>query len=456
LKTLLNFLKVFFFLLILILFFEAGFQYLYCPVYKFPEPKPFSGNRIFNPYYDMDSLAWKKANFHLHTRSWGGITCGNKTNEFAVDTTYRYLNYDIIGISDYQLINDYRKDQADYVPVYEHGFFPPKNHHLVIGAKKVCWLDLPFPQTLNNEQFVISTLGKDSSGAVVVAHPRMRKAVSVHDMKYLTGYDCIEIFDYLCYSIAHWDSALSAGHIAYATGDDDNHDITDRFLTGMVCTFINLKKLNADSTVDALKKGKMFTCELNMRNADQFADKRASAMALPSVKKIVVENNELQISTDSNAVYFKFVGQGGRVKEIVKKSNQASYNFKPDDTYIRTEIHFKDSTVFYLNPVFRFTGEQPQKRTVILDEKTTRTKRIFFYISIAGLILIAVVYFRKKKPPLSKFKEHEEDSLLNGKIDKPVYFVSKITNRKFFQSRADCEFLKQEGGFLFYRRMPEK
>jgi hypothetical protein len=102
----------------------VSIQYLYCPAYIFPEPIPFSGNKIFNPCHEMDSTCWKKANFHVHTRSWRGITKGKKNNEFAIDSIYRYLNYDIIGISDYQHINTYRQKQKDFVPVYEHGFFP--------------------------------------------------------------------------------------------------------------------------------------------------------------------------------------------------------------------------------------------------------------------------------------------------------------------------------------------
>lgn len=41
------------------------------PVYNFEEAKPFSGPDIFNPYAALkgaDSVSWKRANFHTHTR----------------------------------------------------------------------------------------------------------------------------------------------------------------------------------------------------------------------------------------------------------------------------------------------------------------------------------------------------------------------------------------------------
>ncbi|HKR07313.1 MAG TPA: glycosyltransferase family 39 protein, partial [Bacteroidia bacterium] len=97
-------------------------------------------------------------------------------------------------------------------------------------------------------------------------------------------------------------------------------------------------------------------------------------------------------------------------------------------------------------------------------EAYSQAPAINFYKSLAGKDVYVIPagfksyahYFYFQKPALTKFKEHEEDSLLNGKIDKPSYFVTKITNREFFRSHPDCEFLKQAGGFLFYRRIPVK
>lgn len=396
-KTFISILKLFFSILLILAAVAASFQYLYCPVYTFPEPKPFSGNKIFNPYKEIDSTRWKKANFHVHTRSWGGLTDGSKSSELAVDSTYRYLNYDIIGISDYQHVNTYRQNQKDFVPIYEHGFLLPKNHHLIIGATRICWYDFPFPQTRSNKQFIISALNKDTAAVITIAHPRMRKAFSFNDMKYLTGYDCIEVFDHLCYSVAHWDSALSAGRLVYALGDDDNHDITDRFLVGRVCNFVNIKELKADFIIDALKKGQTFACEPNMRNADHFPEKRAHALTLPIVKKIAVENNQLIIRTDGNVAFYKFIGQSGRVKKIIKNSNEVVYDIQPEDSYIRAEIHFADLTVYYMNPVFKYNGEEPEKPSAVIDEMTTMIHRILFYISLAGIILLSVLYLRFRK-----------------------------------------------------------
>jgi hypothetical protein len=61
-----------------------------------------------------------------------------------------------------------------------------------------------------------------------------------------------------------------------------------------------------------------------------------------------------------------------------------------------------------------------------------------------------------KKQPNQRKESDSEDWLVNGLIDKPAYFVVKITNKDYFDSKPDCKFLKQEGGFLFYKRSPAK
>jgi hypothetical protein len=57
--------------------------------------------------------------------------------------------------------------------------------------------------------------------------------------------------------------------------------------------------------------------------------------------------------------------------------------------------------------------------------------------------------------PGGNIERSNKEWLLNGKIDKPVYIVTQSTKKSFFDRRMDCRFIKQEGGFLFYCRLPE-
>lgn len=343
----------------------------------------------------MDSTAWKKANFHMHTSQWVGITNGRKNSEFAVDTMYCYLNYDIIGISDYQYINYYNKDRPDFVPVYEHGYMFPKNHQLVIGAKKVYWLDYVFPQTLNNEQNIIETLRQDSSSIIEIAHPRWRSAYSSNDMKYLSGYNSMGVYDRLFYSHDVWDSALSSGHPVYATSEDDNHDLTDPNLVGTNSMLINVRKLNTDGILQAIRSGRTIACETYSHGWDNFVEKRKYTFSLPNINSITFENNQLKVSSNTVMSYLRFIGQGGVIKKTVNNTKDAVYDFKTEDSYIRTDIHFPDSIIYHLNPVFRCSGYEPQKPEIVLDKNSTMVHRILFYISL--FLMVYILYFGIKK-----------------------------------------------------------
>jgi hypothetical protein len=97
-------------------------------------------------------------------------------------------------------------------------------------------------------------------------------------------------------------------------------------------------------------------------------------------------------------------------------------------------------------------------------EKYSQASAINFYQSLSGKDVYVIPvgfksyaqYYYFKKQPNQRKESDSEDWLVNGLIDKPAYFVVKITNKEYFDSKPDCKFLKQEGGFLFYKRTPVK
>jgi len=116
-----NILKGMWYLFLMLLGIELIIYFL-APVYDFPGPRPFSGVMLYNPYQGMDSLNWHKANFHFHTRAWGGLTSGRHNSNEAFYYTYKALGYDAPQISNYQSIDESFKDSSFYIPGYEHGF----------------------------------------------------------------------------------------------------------------------------------------------------------------------------------------------------------------------------------------------------------------------------------------------------------------------------------------------
>jgi hypothetical protein len=96
-----------------------------------------------------------------------------------------------------------------------------------------------------------------------------------------------------------------------------------------------------------------------------------------------------------------FIGQGGRIKKVVKDVKSASYDFGPYDTYIRAEIIFPNKwndfgTRFLLNPVFRYSGEGfPQMPSAVIDKTGTVINRIIAYATLA-FFLLNIYFFRRK------------------------------------------------------------
>ena len=63
-------------------------------------------------------------------------------------------------------------------------------------------------------------------------------------------------------------------------------------------------------------------------------------------------------------------------------------------------------------------------------------------------------YFYAKKTASPVYGEADEKILLKGNIDRPAFFVVKITNTNFDTTCNGCTLIKREGGFNFYERKP--
>ena len=385
-----------FFLVVLFLF-----QYIFNEKYKFSETQAFQGNFIFNPYATIDSTQWKKANFHVHTHVWRGLSNGRANKSKLVDSLYRYLGYDIINISDYERINTYEKINKWYIPEYEHGYLFPKNHQLILNAHAVLWADYFFPETRDNEQYIINKLKEDSMCLVAIAHPAYRSAYSPDEFKYISGYDCMEVYNNNKFSKAHFDSALSSGHVAYLIADDDAHDVKDIYQIGRCCTLVNTE-IDKDSILKALREGRAIGADIYMHNNENNYTKQGIIKQLPTVTSVIIRNDSLMVKLSATAKKFTFIGQNGTIKKMVLNTGEASYAIQKNDTYIRTEIICEDSTVYYLNPVFRYDGIHLPSYINAKDKAKTFLWRI---TGVAGILLIYFL-FAKRRRKVRKSKEN--------------------------------------------------
>ena len=387
--------------------FEVSFYFI-VPVYNFPRPEPFKGKNLYNPYEGMDKNCWRKVNFHFHTRAWGGITSGRQNTNELFWETYKKLGYDAPFISNYQQISKFNKDSAFYIPVYEHGFGIRKKHQVCIGAKKVLWFDLSLFQDLDHKQFILDLL-RDDNEIVAIAHPGWDNGYPPEHLKYLTNYNLLEVLDNNYRSVELWDSALSNGHPVFILADDDAHNIHDPFEIGRCCTFINAPSVHSKDLIRSLKSGKAYGADIFMYDRETFEDKAVNAKQIAWLTDFLLSHDTIWLSLTEKAMNIRFVGQNGKVMENLWFTEKGFYKFRPDDTYIRTEIilfnkKFDAGSKLYLNPVFRYDGDQPINP---LKAEVNRSRTwIFRILSFSSVIIILVpgLYFRRKQIQKRKLK----------------------------------------------------
>lgn len=382
-------------LVLLVIFFVI---YALAPVYQFPEYKPFSGDKIYNPYDNSDSTAWKKGNFQVQSRAWFGITDGRHNSNEAIQTIYKLLGYDIIVTSDYMKINRFGSESDRYIPTYEHGYGMYKTHQVCIGTEKINWIDYPIFQNKHHKQHILNILRRNNA-IVAIAHPSLRDGYSPEDMRVLTNYDLIEVLNELKSSVGHWDAALSAGHAAYILSNDDAHDIYDPTEVGRKCTFINSHSLKAGEVLSALKSGNAYGVDVGMKEGADFVQRAEDHKHIPRLDYVMVKNDTLSVKVSRRAKLVTFIGQHGIIKATASDTSGAAYAIMPSDTYIRTEITFYDNTKFYLNPVFRYSGKAPATpdAPTVNQVKTWVQRGIALIIAIIVMLIISRISKNRPK-----------------------------------------------------------
>lgn len=385
-------------MLVLLVVAYIAFNYLTCPVYDFPEPEPFSGESWYNPYQEVDSFHWRRSNFQIQSYAWWGITGGRHNTNEAIDSVYRKLGYEVIATSDYMRINRHGDERPEYIPVYEHGYGIKKHHQVVIGSSKVSWRDYPLFQTLHHKQHIIDVLKKKNE-LVYIAHPRLRGGWAPEDFNYLTGYDGIEVLNYMRFSIEHWDAALSAGRYATILGNDDAHDLRQQLEIGHRCTYVHAGELEAEAIIRSLRNGVHYAADIFRTARETWDEKYDKAKLIAKITDVKVNGDTLTVACNKEALEYRFIGQYGKIMGVQRGGAAGKYTLRDDDSYIRTEITFADRNILYLNPVVRYDGELPvdSKKAEIDRVRTWAFRIVSWSLVIALTVLILRKRFRKKR-----------------------------------------------------------
>jgi hypothetical protein len=374
----------------------ACIPYVITPIYDFPAKQKFSGDKFYNPYENIKSGKWLKANFHAHSNAWWGFTDGRENIASEMKERYKSLDYDIFSISDYMKINSLFGGENIFVPVYEHGYGFTKNHQLVIGAKNVDWLDYLFLQTMSDKQYTLNEIKKDDN-IIVLNHPHLRDSYSSEDVRKLTGYNYIEIVNQNHgTALDLWDDALSSGSLIFGITGEDSHNSKNYIDMGKCFNLIYADNASEQGVLTALKMGRIIAVDLVSGNGNFNTLKtRSNELVIPEVCKML--NGTICIKLGSPVKDIEFIGQDGKHMKSFGDTDSASYSFLPGDTYIRTEMTLNNGSKIYLNPVIRYNGNNFPLYSAVVNNSATFLFRGLIILILASIILTVYLIRRKSK-----------------------------------------------------------
>ena len=355
-------------------------------VYNFAEPKPFSGEDIFNPYLNFDStVGWSRANFHTHTRVEGLLNECEYTPQQTIDA-YAPYGYDIITLSNH---NEITPHPASDSRVYEHGYNIAKFHKLVFGAEKVWGFDNLFPMFPFQKQFQIDMLAKQSD-FVVLNHPLRTHTMTKGQLAKIGGYRIIELDSGKSTENEYWDAALSAGRYSFGIANDDLH-YPDRSYaiaarSNMLCTqgveYKDIRRTLLDGCFYAMR-----TPDYGSGDWEVKAEKNND---IPKISNIgLTDRGEIYLKLSEAADSIMVTGQNHATLAIVNNADSLGYAMLPADSYGRFTAYFADGEVIYTNPFARYNAAEAESPFAIMYD-VNMTLTILYNIAVVALAILIV------------------------------------------------------------------
>jgi hypothetical protein len=342
--------------------------------YEFDASTPFAGQQWYNPYATLDAQAgrWRQTNFHAHSQAWGGLTDGRSTTS-AMHARYRAMGYDVAALSNYHAPEPVAPHDSTAVSAYEHGWNVFKTHQLVIGARRVVWLDFPLGAWMHQKQQLLSAL-RGSGALVALVHPALRNGHTIEDMRVLADYDVIEVLNHFITSDSLWDAALTAGRLPWIIAGDDAHDANGHGETGVAWTMLFTSSTHAESTYAALRTGRSYGVRGHGGKADL------------SLAGVAMRGDTLVVHHHGAPAVLRVIGDGGREIAVQRSTGSANVPLPAWAHYARVVLT-SDSSAIWLNPVVRWDGRALPVASARLDVRRTfayRTLLLLCALSVAS------------------------------------------------------------------------
>lgn len=359
------------------------------PIYSFPEPRPFSGADIYNPYSISDSTAqWMRANLHTHTR----IEALTNECEYTPQQTLEQLQsfgYDIVTFSNHNTLTAHPEPEH-HVDLYEHGYNLLKFHKHVFGPRNGVWhFDNLLPILASQRQWQIDRLSRECD-IVQLNHPLRTPFTTANMMQQLGGYRLVELDSGRSTTNSYWDEALSAGHYVLGTAGDDLHypDRTDKIARR--CTFILTPSAKYEDMLQALRTGSFYSMRLPDYGNGDWEIKRECNMTTPRLEAIGVEQERIFAKFSHEATRIVVYGQGGVTLKEELNSSTIEYYLSANEPYARIVAHFPEGEVIYTNPFARYDSSLSSSPYIEATHTINWTLSVLYNLLLATLVALSI------------------------------------------------------------------
>ena len=360
--------------------------YLSTPFFSFKNPQPFSGAYMHSPYPAVFPQRTVSLSFDLNALHLADLLINGKlkTNFKFYDTLTNTT--DKIDISNFQFMHRFIDTNNDKLLIYRHGYGLTNDQQLCFGAKKVVWTDYPFFQDLRHKQDIIWKLNQTSD---LVALTDPGRSYTSDELRFLSGYQLIELTNTDTAALKVWDIALSHGHRVNLLLSNLSRSQSLNLEEQKIHTIqFLINELNIKQLLDCLENGNYYC----LSRPESVVNTPA-----PQLQQLVIQNDTFNLGINIPASEIRLIGQDGRLLSRLADTNQLNFLLRSTDTYLRAEMQFADGSQLFINPVFRHENIEFQRQSPASfdSDKTALMRGIYTVLFVLFFMIIFRIFLKR-------------------------------------------------------------
>lgn len=297
---------------------------------------------------------WFKGNLHCHSTNSDGALPPAK-----VAAIYKNNGWNFLAFTDHEFYTDskeYNDDNFIVIPGTELCMDYIRDPHTgklphIVGIAKTGleggnafkhgdkFPKKPGPCSETAQTMITNLITHDH--LAILCHPNWSR-LEFDDIKNLTGYFAMEIFNYGCFlesntglCTAHWDSLLRSGKKVWGVATDDAHHIVKDQCGGWV--MVKAEKLSCEAISAALAEGSFYSS------------------SGPEIHELTISGNEVRVECSPvNAIHFMTCNIPGKSFWATEGNSltSSSYRLNGDEKYVRVECVDLYGKTAWSNPIF--------------------------------------------------------------------------------------------------------